>query len=556
MVNQLPCIVVTMRVTNLTASLGVVVLSGTAFASSYLDSMSRESRALLTESMTWMDDFYDVDQGYLYQFSASSALRHDTRSSAWYALGLLARNKGKDAAEAEKIIRNVIAGQYKNPAEEWYATYQKNPDEPYVGSPNYLPDIYDTWDPNWRGFVGTTFILAIEEFSKLISKSTQDLMLQSLYNATKGDEYRFGNLDPDLDNLYPAYSNPAIMRAFMSGWTGRRLKEQNMTASGERYAQEIIDLFDRANNLSEFNSGTYTGVSLFGLTLWSKYLPKDSVMTKAGPRMIQNTWEAIGQLWNPSMKNMAGPWDRSYGYDMNRYLSIMALWFWTLVGKENSSLISKPQVMSHAGDYAWGPLVAVLAKSHKSFVPKKVLSGLTKFQGEHNFTASAYYPPFDLVPRNITTWVSERLTIGAESFDELFIGGPSQNQDAFNPAVVQWDTGKEISFISLYPTEIALDVQVSPGRLSLTYPYGNSSSVFSLLVGTFREKATISGWADLPGIKVDVSGNVNSQYSLTFGGQYGGSDETVRDFEFWNFTYSMPPGFVGQPNVVLDLSLL
>lgn len=51
------------------------------------------------------------------------------------------------------------------------------------------------------------------------------------------------------------------MRAFMSGWTGRRLNEANMTLSGEKYAKDIIDLFDRNNTLSEFNSGTYTGVS-------------------------------------------------------------------------------------------------------------------------------------------------------------------------------------------------------------------------------------------------------------------------------------------------------
>lgn len=50
--------------------------------------------------------------------------------------------------------------------------------------------------------------MALEEFPKLISKTTQDLMLESLHNATKGDEYRFGNLDPKKDNLYPSYSNP------------------------------------------------------------------------------------------------------------------------------------------------------------------------------------------------------------------------------------------------------------------------------------------------------------------------------------------------------------
>ncbi|KAM5343733.1 hypothetical protein ACJ41O_012270 [Fusarium nematophilum] len=533
------------------APLGLAVLSGVSAASA--NSVSRNAAALLKESMSWMDDFYDSKAGYLYDFSGAAALRHETRSSIWYALGLLARNEGQDVNEAEKIIKNVVSAQYKVPAEEWYATYQKEPEEPYVGSDPYPATIYGTWDPNWRGFIGTTLIIAMEEYSSLLSKPTQKLILQSLYNATKGDEYRFGNLDNKKDNLYPAYSNPSIMRAFMSGWTGRRLKERNMTRSGESYAQDIIDLFDRANTLSEFNSGTYTGVSLYGLILWSKYLPKESIMAQAGPRMIQHTWEAIGQLWNPTMKNMAGPWDRSYGYDMNRYLSVMALWLWTLIGKENSSLIDKPQIMSHMADYAWGPLCAVLAKDHKDLIPKTVLAGLTEFQGEHTFTASTFYPPFDTVPRNITTWVSEKLTIGAESFDQISLGGPGQNQDAFNPAVVQWDAGSEISFISLYPTEMALDVEVGPGRLSLTYPYGNSSSIFSLLVGTSSQNTNIEGWEDVPGLKVDVSGNINSTFQLSFGGEYGGADSTVRDFEFWNFTYTMPTGFVGAPNIVLDL---
>ncbi|KAI1495435.1 hypothetical protein F5X99DRAFT_403575 [Biscogniauxia marginata] len=545
-----------MRVSTLAASLGLVALASQTAMLPSLGSLSGNAKSLLLESMDWMDDYYDAKAGYLHDFSAATALRHETRSSVWYAFGLLARNKGSDAAEAEKIIKNVINAQYKVPADEWYATYQKEPEEPYVGTPAYSASIYNSWDPNWRGFVATTLILVLEEFEHLVSRPTQDLILQSLYNATKGDEYRFGNLDREKDNLYPAYSNPSIMRAFVSGWTGRYLREQNMTKSGEKYAQDIIDLFDRANTLSEFNSGTYTGVSLFGLVLWSKYLPNDSVMTQAGPRMISHTWESIGQLWHPGMKNMAGPWDRSYGYDMNRYLSVMALWFWTLIGKENSSLINKPQVMSHMADYAWAPLFAVLADTHKKLIPKSVLSRLTTFQGEHNFTASTYYPPFDTAPRNITTWLSDKLTIGAESYDEITIGGPSQSQESFNPAVIQWDTGNEISFISLYPTETALDVRVSPGNLSLTYPRGNSTSIFSLMVGTFVEKPTITGWGDIPGLKVEVSGNINLTYSLSFNGEYGGSGSTIRDFELWNFTYTMPDGFTGTPSLILDLELL
>lgn len=298
--------------------------------------------------------------------------------------------------------------------------------------------------------MGTTLVMCLEEFPHLLSDATQQLVLSSLRNATKGDEYRSGHLDPKLDNLYPSYSNPAIMRAFMAGWTGRRLGDENMTRSGEVYAREIVELFDRADTLSEFNSGTYTGVSLFGLLLWSKYLPADnSVMSSNAARMIRHTWQAASRLWNPKMKNMAGPWDRAYGYDMNRYLSLMGLWFWTILGKDASSVVERPQVMSHMADYAWAPLFAALAARNDELLPPDARARLEAFEGEHTFTASTYYPPFDLVPRNITTWMSEDLTIGAESFDETVIGGPSRSQESFNPAVVQWDTGSEISFISV-----------------------------------------------------------------------------------------------------------
>ncbi|KAL0943340.1 uncharacterized protein CTRU02_201226 [Colletotrichum truncatum] len=532
----------------------VLALAGSVTASPYVASLSTNAQGLLNESMAWMDQYYDRSAGYLYDFSAAAALRHETRSSVWYALGLLARNDGDDAAQAERIITNTIEAQFKVVPEQWYGGYQMYPEEPYVGTEDYPGKIYNSWDPNWRGFVGTTLVMALEEFPHLLSNDTQDLILESLHNTTKGDEYRVGGVDDD--NLYPAYSNPAIMRAFVSGYTGRRLQDANMTKSGENYAQEIIDLFDRANTLSEFNSGTYTGVSLFGLILWCKYLPEDSVMTKKGPQMLIDTWKSVAQLWHPGMKNMAGPWDRAYGYDMNRYVSLMALWFWTLIGKENSSMIAAPQVMSHAADYAWAPLFAVLADYHESLLPEGLVENLTTFSGEHVFTASTYYPPFDKVPRNITSWLSENLTIGAESFDENVVGGPSENQNSFNPAVIQWNTGDEIAFISLYPTEMALDVEVSPNRLSLTYPNGTADSIFTFVVGTFLKKRTVTGWGDVQGLNVSISGNVNETYALSFAGAYGGANSPIRDFEFWNFTYSLPAGFEGKPNVVLDVNLL
>lgn len=46
----------------------------------------------------------------------------------------------------------------------------------------------------------------MEEYEHLLAEETKELVLESLYNATKGDEYRVGGVDDD--NLYPAYSNP------------------------------------------------------------------------------------------------------------------------------------------------------------------------------------------------------------------------------------------------------------------------------------------------------------------------------------------------------------
>lgn len=345
------------------------------------------------------------------------------------------------------------------------------------------------------------------------------------------------------------------MRAFVSGWTGRRLNNTNMTTAGENYAQAIVDLFDRANTLSEFNSGTYTGVSLFAMTLWAKYLPDDSIMKQKGPSMIQYTWEAVSQLWQPEMKNVAGPWDRSYGFDMNRYLSLLALHIWNIVGKQKSSIIDRPGLMSHNSDFAYGPLFAILAEFHISLVPANVTSALTTFKGEHTFTSSTFSPPFDLYPRNISAWLSSNITIGAETFNETVVGGPAKNQDTFNPAVIQWNTGDGIGWMNLYATEKHVIAKAAAGSLNLTYPDGNDTSIFTLLVSTFTKKRTVTAIEDMQGADFTISGTINETYALSFAGAYGGADNTINDFEFWNFTWSVPAGFVGVPNLSIEVKL-
>ena len=106
--------------------------------------------------------------------------------------------------------------------------------------------------------------------------------------------------------------------------------------------------------------------------------------------------------------------------------------------------------MSHSADFAYAPMYAIVADFGLTLIPESVKESLGSFIGEHIFTASTFTPAYDYVPRNITTWLAPNISIGAESFDENVVGGPSINPQQFNPAVIQWNNnGIEIGFISV-----------------------------------------------------------------------------------------------------------
>jgi hypothetical protein len=105
--------------------------------------------------------------------------------------------------------------------------------------------------------------------------------------------------------------------------------------------------------------------------------------------------------------------------------------------------------MSHVADWAYGPQFAILSEFQSTLIPAAVVEKLNNFQGEHTFTSSAFSPPFDIYPRNITAWLAPNISIGAETFNETTIGGPAINPDTFNPAIIQWNTGDEIGYITV-----------------------------------------------------------------------------------------------------------
>lgn len=105
--------------------------------------------------------------------------------------------------------------------------------------------------------------------------------------------------------------------------------------------------------------------------------------------------------------------------------------------------------MSHAADYAWAPLIAAISGPAASVLPHDFFDGLKSFEGERTFEAQAWYPPYDLETRNVSTWLSEGLTVGGMSYSQTQEGGAAGDVDSFTPAVVQWVAGGEVGFLTV-----------------------------------------------------------------------------------------------------------
>lgn len=97
---------------------GALAVSG---ASAFTGNTTAYIDDLFDQSMSFLDQIYDPNAGYLWYFYYPLAAgKHETRSTVWYAAGLLRRNEGDDVDNAVKIITNVIGDQQKNVSAQWY----------------------------------------------------------------------------------------------------------------------------------------------------------------------------------------------------------------------------------------------------------------------------------------------------------------------------------------------------------------------------------------------------------------------------------------------------
>jgi hypothetical protein len=399
-----------------------------------LDQLDRESRVLFSETMTILEGWWDEKAGLLRQAPDATPLPgpdavHMVRESAMYALGLLMRNQPGDKDRANRIINLVLANQIDEPGQPYHGTFYRYPEEP---PPPARSLIWRDYDPNWREFIGNTLAIILDEFSAELEPGLEERLNKSIKLIIAGT----------LSRPLPAsYTNIALMKAFMLVYAGDRINNPEWTNLGESLAEEIYALFSETGCFEEYNSPTYYGVDLKALGMWVTFSTSPR-LRELGNRMEGLLWQEIARFYHAGLKNMSGPFDRSYGMDMRKYVTSVGISMRLGLGKElaalpDTNVAAKDFQAEHKNDLVssiWAVAVGVR-------IPEEARAIFTNFSGERSVERLIQKSP----QRVATAWLSENVMLGAEDASGI---KPVWNQ--YHLATIHWrSTNNDVAWLKL-----------------------------------------------------------------------------------------------------------
>jgi hypothetical protein len=432
-----------------------------------------------------------------------------------------------------------------------YGDYQNYAEQPEFSS--YYPAVgQKSFFPISRSTNGLAFATALEEFPDLLD----DNLTEALSNSIKIN--LASNYTPTLGFEQTSY---ALMTAVLACYGGQKFSIEYALDQGNLLADQIISNYDLYNTIPEFNSPDFLSFVIWPLAFAAKHLGNttDSVPLNIGERaqgMISGIWNQTSQFYHAQLRNLAGPWERVFGFDMTRTHTTLSSYIWAMFGQEHSPAYRATPVnpLYKVTDIANDAFICIYFDYQNAFISDDVRAAFNTFPGDHSVQTAAYLPSVDGSPRLISAWLGANISIGTESINETALGGPFPVESTYVPAAIQWSTGglggTEIGAIILAQTETQMDITVQPHLLNISYPAANESSTFEFHVLSFYDGRTVGSWYDLRGLEVDVTTNMaNSNYTVGFAGGSGGSGGSPVDgYEFWNFTYSLPQGYSSDDN--------
>lgn len=445
--------------------------------------MKSDDHGLAARTTAWSDQWFDADAGLLWNPPGSfggvisDESVHLIPQSAWYAVGCLHRG---DVDRARRVIDTVLGAQYDRPGEVWHGTFSR-----FLEWPTPPPDAveWDDYDPNWRQFVGTTWLVILRHFESELPPDLVGRIERSLRLAVEGEP---------PDRVAPWYTNIALMKAVLGVEAGHRLHEPPWVDEGHGLAEAVVARRERQGAFDEFNSPTYYGIDFLGLALW-RTCPVSSRLRSWGASMESALWAETALLYHAGLGNLCGPYTRSYGMDLHRYVGALSIWLWPVLGREHAPLPElEARSIDHGHDLCLGPVVEMLGTS----IPDAVRPWFARFPGPSTVERLVGEKP----RRVVTAWLDHDVMIGAE---DCAAGWPAWHQ--YVPAAVHWRAGGEVGSIRLVHSG-SVRARASANRLEIDCGPAEDGSHPTFLVeveGLDPAVIAAGGWR-LPGLHVGV----------------------------------------------------
>ncbi len=508
-----------------------------------ITSMSSDKQFLIQQALDELDARYDAEVHMVWGEEG----QHDTRESAHYALGLLLRGGAEEIGTASLILEQILDLQLVQPGEIYDGTFNTSLeralppaghsawssfppgfgyaqsdalDEVYRRFAEYgklteneqlaqlfrqvtdevFPRVWESFDPNWREFIASTFAIILEHFEHELSVELVERMdrAMQLTVATSLERYRSQSI--------PTNTNIELMHLFITHYYGHRYGHLDWMTHAEQGAALLLRDYMELHSFAEFNSSTYYGVDLTVLGMWRVY-GRTLSFRHIGLELEHGLWQDIADFYGPMLENICGPFARSYENDITEHSSIGVLLYLAL-GESYRHLTRVNCETSH------NLLIALVGVELKEQTRERLLhTGTERFvtrqfkelcerdlpgQNRHVCTAKA--------------WITDRLMIGG-------LSGSRNTNGQMHHATAHWMTaaGERYSMRMVRREQgqswnthlrgMSFDVEVGVRKLNMTARFHTllpMELVFELDGPQLEQlRITQTGW-QLPGLNIAV----------------------------------------------------
>ncbi|HEX2739724.1 MAG TPA: hypothetical protein VHM69_04700 [Rubrobacter sp.] len=216
---------------------------------------------------------------------------HPTRESLDYALNLL---KSESQERAAAVVRKVLELQDTDPTSETYGIWPWLLEEP-------LSEM-DPPDWNWADFCGARLAQMLVEHAGVLPGDLIRDTRTALGHAAATIFRR---------NVGPAYTNIAVMGAGVTLAAGELLDEPRLSDYGRRRLRNIVEHTEHHGGFNEYNSPTYTVVTLSECERMLQLVRDPSA--RADAEMLRLlAWRTIAERYHPGTHQWSGPHSRAY----------------------------------------------------------------------------------------------------------------------------------------------------------------------------------------------------------------------------------------------------